>query len=254
MRLTILGSGSQGNVMHVDAQGTRILVDAGLSLAKLEERAAQMSIDLCLVDAIILTHAHGDHVGYTKAYAREFGCPIYLTEATQRRVRIPAPATARVFGASAPFSIGALEIMPCVIPHDAPQVGLVFSDGAHKAALVTDLGHVPEHLVKHLDDVQTLLIESNYDAQMLANGPYPTWLKARVASKVGHLDNRDTATLLRALSPKLRTVVLMHLSQKNNSEALARTAAEEALAGSSANLLLASQEEPMLIDVAATLN
>lgn len=250
MRITVLGSGSRGNATLVETATTRVLVDAGLSVRQVRLRAAAAGCaPLDEVHAVVLTHGHGDHVSQARSYAKEWDAPVFLTEATRRNPHLKALQGPRVFGASAPFAIGDLSLSPHPIPHDAPQVALIFEAAGRRAALVTDLGEVPPSLLAHLRGVPTLLLEANYDPTMLAAGPYPPALQDRIASGVGHLSNGQCAEALRVLAPSLREVVLMHVSQKNNDDASARGAAAEALAGTGAVLRVARQGEPLTVEV-----
>jgi phosphoribosyl 1,2-cyclic phosphodiesterase len=249
MRIVILGSGSRGNATLVEAGGARVLIDAGLSPRELGRRAEQaLGEPLGALDGIVLTHAHSDHIGHARACADAFEAPVYLTAATERSAALPTLPRTRSFGPRAPFRIGALTVRPLPVPHDAPQVALVFACDGATAALVTDLGWVHRELLAHLRGVSTLLIEANHDPALLASGPYPPEIQRRIRSGAGHLSNAQTAEALEALSPGLDEVVLMHLSEKNNEPALAREAASRALSKSSARIRLASQDEPLVME------
>jgi phosphoribosyl 1,2-cyclic phosphodiesterase len=233
MRITVLASGSRGNATLIEAGGTTVLVDAGLAPKELRARAeAARGRPLERIDALVLTHAHGDHVAHAKAIGDAFDAPTWLTEATRRAHGVTTGAHTRVFGPRAPFRVGAIELSPHPVPHDAPQVALVFAHGEARAALVTDLGFVRADLLAHLRGVGTLLIEANHCPNLLQWGPYPQEIKRRIASGAGHLSNAQTAEALEALAGQLDTVVLMHLSSANNEPHLAREAADRALARS----------------------
>lgn len=250
MRITVLASGSGGNVTLIETETTRILVDAGLTQRALAGRFAALGRELPeKFDAIVLTHAHGDHIGHAGAYAQRFDAPVFLTEATARALRMPSGVRTRVFGSKTAFDLGDLEIRPLPVPHDAPQIALVFGHAGQSVGLVTDLGAVPDSLPDHLRECTTLLLESNHDREQLARGPYPEFLKKRIASGVGHLENAQCAELLRALSPATRHVVLMHLSQTNNSPSLARIVAEDALRGREVELHVARQDTPLSVPI-----
>jgi phosphoribosyl 1,2-cyclic phosphodiesterase len=252
VRVTILGSGSKGNATLVEAGGTAVLVDAGLGPRVLVAR-----VDAALgrvpeaIHGVVLTHAHRDHAHHAPAYARRFGCPVYLTEATQRGVRWEEPPSTRVVGKDAPFRVGELEVRPFPIPHDAPQVALTFEHAGERMGLVTDLGHVPPGLAEHLGGCATLLLESNHDVALLREGPYPEALKRRVGGSHGHLSNDQAAALLERLAPGLDQVVLMHLSEANNRPELAFEAAKRALRRGDASLSVAHQERPITLTVRA---
>lgn len=249
MRVTILASGSGGNATLVQAGGTRILIDAGIGPKVVHARMQRVFGAVLDVDAIVTTHAHGDHVGKVVSCARSFGAPIYMTEATSRRLRVPRELPVKVYGPATRFDVGAVRVHPMPIPHDAPQVALVFEHGSTRAALVTDLGHVPPALASHLEDCQLVMLESNHDPDMLASGPYPAFLKRRIASRLGHLSNEEAAALLAQLGPEVTEVVLMHISQTNNTPLHALKAARAALRGRDVRLRLAHQDRPLDVHV-----
>ena len=250
MRITILASGSGGNATLFEAGGTRVLVDAGIGLRALTERLGGLHAGR-LPHAIVLTHAHQDHFGQCLRLSRKLGIPIHASEATARIPLLQGRAGLRVFGMREPFAVGALTLSPLPLPHDAAQVALVVEGGGRRAALVTDLGEVPPALVAHLARCDVALIESNHDAEMLRRGPYPAFLKQRVASARGHLSNAQTHALLRALPRETHTVVLMHLSLTNNRPELALEVARDALRGRATRLLAAAPCETLVIDAAA---
>jgi phosphoribosyl 1,2-cyclic phosphodiesterase len=250
MKIVTIASGSGGNATLFESAGTRILVDAGVGPRTLAKRLEAAGASGAL-DALVVTHAHGDHIGHCSALARASGIPAFVSESTARVARLSDVAQIRVFGARQPFSIGGLTISPTPLPHDAAQVAFVVSDGARSAAIVTDLGEIPPGLLPHIAGCDVLLIESNYDDEMLARGPYLPHLKRRVASARGHLSNMQTHGLLRALPERTHTVVLMHISHTNNRPDLALEAARDALAWRKVRLVAASQDEPLVVDAAA---
>ncbi len=197
------------------------------------------------VDAILTTHAHGDHIGKLAVCARSFGARVYLTEATRRRVAALPEVSTSVYGCTTPFDIGSIRVEPMSVPHDAPQVALVFAHGAARAALVTNLGEAPARLPEHLSGCQLVLLESNHDPEMLRKGPYPPFLQRRVGSRLGHLSNEQAADVIRRLGPDTTDVVLMHISQRNNTPLLALTAARAAAKGRSLRLKTAHQDSPL---------
>jgi len=250
MRVTILASGSRGNSTLVEGGGARLLIDAGLPPSELERRAmSALGEPLGKLDGIVLTHAHGDHVGHAGPCATAFEAPVYLTEATRRSAQLGSLPMSRVFGPRAPFAIGGLEVRPHPVPHDAPQVALVFAAGEARAALVTDLGWVHRELIEHLRGVGTLFIEANHEPTLLASGPYPPEIQKRIASGAGHLSNAQMAGALTALAPGLENVILMHLSQANNEPHLARRAAERALVRHQVEIRIAAQDETLSVEV-----
>ena len=246
MRVTILASGSKGNASLYQTERTSILVDAGIGVGPVAALAPRL-------DAVVVTHAHGDHTGNYARLARKLHARVHLSEATSRALQ--GPPVAAVFSPREPFQIGDILVEPTPLPHDAAQVGLVLSGGGRRVALVTDLGEVPPGLIDHLRGCDTLLIESNHDIGRLIHGPYPDFLKKRVASARGHLSNDQACALVRAHDKDARffgedgarTVVLMHLSEQNNLPGIALAQAQDALVGREARLLVASQREPLVV-------
>lgn len=237
MNVTVLASGSAGNATLFSSDDASVLVDAGIGPRVL----ARMLGDLALPspDAIVITHAHGDHVGQCERIAQKYGIPIYRSEATARAVPLGAHTLARRYGSRDPFAVGPFTLSPLPLPHDAAQVALVVEAAGQRAAIVTDLGEVTASLPDHLAACDVVLLEANHDADLLRDGPYAAFLKQRIASSRGHLSNDQTAALLRTLSPATHTVVLMHLSRTNNTPALALAAARDALG-----------ERPVMVTVA----
>jgi phosphoribosyl 1,2-cyclic phosphodiesterase len=249
VRVTILGSGSEGNALLLESGATSVLVDAGLSYRKLVQRFA--AIGRCVplnVAAVIVTHSHGDHAAHASSYATRFACPILANEATLKTIRLRPSVAAETFDVGRRLHIGDIMIESRPIPHDVPQVALRFENEKTSVGLVTDLGRVPKGLDRFLDGCETLLLESNHDPDMLAEGPYPDVLKRRVGGSLGHLSNAQAADLLADLRHAPIRVVLMHLSGTNNSPQLARSSAESALGHQSTKLFLAHQQRPLELD------
>jgi phosphoribosyl 1,2-cyclic phosphodiesterase len=233
MRVAMLGSGSKGNATLVEAGGTRVLIDCGFAVREVEARAERLGFDLASLDAILVTHEHGDHIGGVARLSRSYGLPVYLTRGTHSAWRDPAVAVAEMISPHQPFRIGALEIEPLAVPHDAREpCQFVFRHGGKTLGVVSDLGSVTPYLRTALADCDALLLEFNHDEAMLHNGPYPQSLKTRVGGGWGHLSNRQAGQLLAGLDARrLQHLVLTHLSEQNNTPALALAAAHTALQG-----------------------
>ena len=248
MRITILGSGSEGNALLLESAQTSVLVDAGLSYRRLVQRFSEIGRETpANVSAVLVTHGHSDHAAHASTYATRFACPVRASEAAMPSVRLRAAARAEPFTVGRRFRVGDITILSREIPHDAAQVALVFETKRTKVGLVTDLGHVPDGLQRFVSDCETLLLESNHDPDMLADGPYPAHLKRRVGGRLGHLSNGDAGDLLAALGHAPRHVVLMHLSETNNAPHLARSSAEAALGHRGTEVLLAHQRRPLAV-------
>ena len=246
MRITILGSGSEGNALLLESRTSTVLVDAGLSHRKLVQRFVAIGRELPTnVAALIVTHCHSDHAAHASTYATRLGCPVRASEATMPSIPLRPAARAETFTVGRPFALGDITIHSLSIPHDVPQVALRFETISTSVGLVTDLGHIPKGLEHFLSGCETLLLESNHDPDMLAEGPYPSMLKRRVSGSHGHLSNGQAGDLLAGLQHVPKRVVLMHLSETNNSPRLARSSAEAAIGHQGTELLLAKQQEPL---------
>ena len=243
MQVTVLASGSDGNATLFESGGTRVLVDAGLG-----PRSLQIATEGRLPHAVVVTHAHQDHVGHAERLGRGLGIPVYVTPSVERDVPMRKTVEVRRYSPRGTFGIGALTITATPLPHDAAQVALVVSDGARSAAIVTDLGEIPGSLHDAIRGCNVLLIESNYDAGLLERGPYPFYLKRRVSSARGHLSNDQVHGLLRRLSPRTHTVMLMHLSTTNNCPELATAVARDALGSRKVRRLVAPPRRSVRID------
>lgn len=251
MRVTILGSGSEGNALFLESGATSVLIDAGLSYRKLVQRFAAVGREAPRdVSAVIVTHSHSDHAAHASTYATRFGCPVRASEAAMGSIRLRASVSAEAFTIGEKLRIGEITIHSREIPHDAPQVALLFETKQTTVGLVTDLGQVPKGLVGFLSSCETLLLESNHDPDMLAEGPYPAMLKRRVGGSRGHLSNAQAGDLLADLGHAPKQVVLMHLSETNNAPSLARSSAEAALGHRGTRLLLARQQQPLELGTA----
>jgi phosphoribosyl 1,2-cyclic phosphodiesterase len=238
MRFCSLGSGSGGNSTLVEAsQGittTRVLVDAGFSERELTRRLARVGCTAADVDAIFITHEHGDHVGCSVGFARRHRIPLITSRGTWRAVGredFDASLLHLARGGES-IALGDLALQPFTVPHDAHEpLQLCLSDGAVRLGVVTDLGCAPDAVTQALQGCQAMLLECNHDEAMLRAGPYPPMLQRRILGTHGHLSNAAAADLLsRCLHGALGTVVAAHLSEKNNSPALAREALARVLA------------------------
>jgi phosphoribosyl 1,2-cyclic phosphodiesterase len=222
VRAFVLGTGSSGNSLLVEAEGVRILVDAGLGPRKLEARLAALGVPLergsglPVLDAILPTHHHGDHFGGVEKIARAYGCPVYL-HAGIEAPRVRARCEMREVAMGRSFRIGSLEVTAEHVPHDAPQVALRVASKEHAVGIATDVGRPTAALAALLGSCDVALLEANYCPEMLASGPYPMHLRHRVGGGLGHLSNTQTAELAaRLVGSRLGHIYLGHLSRSNN--------------------------------------
>lgn len=249
LRLRSLGSGSTGNATLVEggppSRPVRLLVDCGFGLRQLQARLARAGLTPDAIDAIFITHEHGDHVGCAVALAQTHGIALWMSTGTH--AAIGAPALGDLLHLTADggqIDLGAFRARPFTVPHDAREpLQLTCDDGDRCVGVVTDLGHATQHVVQALARCHALLLEFNHDPGLLAAGNYPAFLKARVGGMHGHLANEAAAELLaRVCHGGLHTVVAAHLSQQNNSPDLARAAMNQGLAGHAAATLVASHD------------
>jgi phosphoribosyl 1,2-cyclic phosphodiesterase len=233
MRFRVLGSGSGGNATLVEGGGARVLLDAGLGPRQLAERLESAGVDPAALDAVFVSHEHGDHARGAAGFSARWGVPLVLARATLRaagldRARLPAW---EVIAPGETRTIRRLAVRAVAVPHDAAcPLAFVVSAGSVSLGHAIDLGHLSRGLVEALRGCDAVLVESNYDPALLRDGPYPWALKERILGPLGHLSNGDVGRLLeKGLGAACRHVVLAHLSQKNNHPDLALQAAEEAL-------------------------
>lgn len=253
MRVTVLGSGSAGNATLVEAGGVRILIDAGFSGRDIERRLCAVDVDPTTVNAIVITHDHGDHTRGMGVLARRLQVPIYMTPRTHLACAglLNGTETVRAYGSTAPFTLGALEVRPFLTVHDAADpvaVTVRNVDSGAKLGIATDLGRPTAAVRAELAGCHMLVLEANHDDAMLWSGPYPWSVKQRIASSHGHLSNRAAAELARELMhPGLRTIVLAHLSEHCNHAGLAYDAVCAILSRMRyrGSLDVAPQEHPM---------
>ena len=266
LRVSILASGSSGNCTLLEAEHTRLLVDAGLGKRETLARLAASENKLNRLDGILISHEHADHCNGLPQVLGMWRAPVYLTEPTHCEVRRLLPGTlgkrmdrVEMISAGQRFLVGDIEVSAFAIPHDAADpVAFTFRAGGFKVAIVTDLGYLPALVKHHLRDSDCLILESNHDLEMLKVGPYPWHVKQRVLSRTGHLSNHTVSEFLadsEGFDGRARYLVLAHLSEQNNNPHLARISAEEALgrrpsdAAFHGELRIASQHIPLPLEL-----
>jgi phosphoribosyl 1,2-cyclic phosphodiesterase len=226
MHVISLQSGSNGNCIYVETQGVKLLFDAGISGIRAKQRLAQRGRDIADVDAVLVSHDHVDHSRSMGIFHRKFGLPIYATSKTHRaacRYGLGKIEDLRHFTAGERLLFGRVNVETVPTPHDGVDgVAFVVDDGRHRLGILTDLGHVFSELEDLIASLDAVLLESNYDPDMLANGPYPDFLKERIEGPGGHISNFEAAELLKSnASDRMQWACLAHLSEDNNTPALA---------------------------------
>jgi phosphoribosyl 1,2-cyclic phosphodiesterase len=237
LRFKSLGSGSSGNATVIQARGTtgltHLLVDCGLGIRELDKRLGAAGMLAEQVDAIFVTHEHGDHIGCARQLALRERIPVYMSEGTYAALGQPDfHGLLRLACDAQAIAIGDLQVRPFTVPHDAREpLQLTCTDGDVRLGLATDLGHVSAHVLQELSGCATLLLECNHDEAMLAGSSYPPFLKRRVGGAWGHLANSAAAALAQSLvgTGMLRQVLAAHLSEQNNKPELVRQALADAL-------------------------
>lgn len=226
IRFSLLGSGSKGNATLVECGGSRVMIDCGFNTREAEKRLLALGVEPGAIDAILVTHEHGDHLGGVARFARKHGIQVWMTHGTYAAWNDPLPGQTQRFSPHQGFHVGGIEVQPYPVPHDAREpCQYLLGDGRRKLGILSDVGHVTAHMRQVLADCDALTLECNHDLQMLAQGPYPQSLRQRVGGHLGHLSNLQAASLLDALDPiRLQHLVLTHLSEVNNTPELARGA------------------------------
>lgn len=230
-----LQSGSNGNAIYVEANGVRLLFDAGISGRMAQRRMAVHGRDICDVDALIISHNHSDHIRCAGIYQRKFGLPIYVTRPTHTAAAtwcdLGLLSDVRYFRSGDSLTFGDVTVHTVPTAHDAADgVGFVIECEGKRLGLLTDLGHPFPGLQSVLESVDAAYLECNYDPQMLATGTYPPAVKARIKGPRGHLSNDESADLLRACGRRRpRWVAVAHLSEDNNEPDLAIGAQHESV-------------------------
>jgi len=249
LRFASLASGSSGNCLVAEASGTAVLVDCGLALTETERRLARAGLEPCQVSALLVTHEHGDHACGAFEFAAAHRIAVYLTHGTLAALKaegkvLDGVALSIVNGRQS-FFVDGIQVLPFTVPHDAREpVQYVLSDGASRLGVLTDVGISTSHVEKMLSGLDALVLECNYDRDLLWNGGYPRWLKERIAGPFGHLDNRESERLLAALDrSRLKHVIGAHLSQQNNRPELARAALARALGCEESWIGIAGQDD-----------
>ena len=240
LRVTILASGSSGNLTLLETGSTRLLIDAGLGKRETLARLAAVGSELDRVDGLLITHEHTDHCSGLPQMLALWKAPLFVTEPTMDALERVLPETfgkrlrgVETLHAGQRVTIGDIDVYAFAIPHDAADpIGFTFKAGGVKMALVTDLGYLPELVKVHLRDADCLILESNHDLDMLKVGPYPWVVKQRVLSRTGHLSNHAVSEYLAdpdGFDGRARYLVLGHVSLENNHPDVARISAQEAL-------------------------
>ena len=248
IRFCSLGSGSAGNACVVEASSgittTRLLVDAGFSLRVLESRLDRVGLRATDLDAVFVTHEHGDHIGCVVTLAQRHGLPLWTSRGTWRSLQqTTSELDLRFARDGQAIGVGDIELLPFTVAHDAAEpLQLRCSDGQSCLVILTDLGSITEHTANHVSRCDALVIECNHDPLLLAASRYPPSLKARIGGRLGHLSNQLAGDVLAiADSSRLKRVVAAHLSRENNRAETARQSLAQRWGSKSDDIVVADQ-------------
>lgn len=250
-----LYSGSSGNSLFVESENTKLLVDAGVSSKKIETALTNLEIDPSSINGILITHEHSDHVQGLGTFAKKFNLPVYVNQKTldampNQKDKI-SEKNIKIIKNDEKFEIGDLKIKPFSIPHDAANpCGFNIIHDNKKISIATDIGHMTNGIIKNLEDSIFIMLEANYDPEVLKFSKYPYILKSRIAGPTGHLPNEMAGkTIAHLLNSGLQQAILGHLSKESNFPELAyKTVIDEVISSNydenSLKLSVASRDIP----------
>lgn len=227
MKICTLASSSKGNCIVIYCETTKILIDCGIPLDELTLKLSVLGIDPSEIDAVLVTHEHGDHTSGLGKLSKTYGTKIYCHEDALYGIMQRAkslPTSNFIFFGNLSFQIGEFLIQPFKVPHDVPAcVGYSIYHNGVKASIATDLGHVTEDIINNLIGSRFVILEANHDPEMLKRNPkYPSFLKARILGNNGHLSNLSSAKVIEHLAKNaVKQILLAHLSEENNTPDLA---------------------------------
>ena len=243
MNIKVFASGSGGNCMLCSERDTHILIDAGISMRRLQQSLRAWDLEIDDIGGVLITHEHSDHVSGLKMLLKYYDLPLYAPHTVAARLCgfLPiAEEHMHVIRPGEDFRLGTLRVRAFHTPHDTDESVGYRLEGRGTFALATDMGHVTEEVLEGLIGADAVLIESNHDLDMLYNGPYPAQLKRRILSDHGHLSNTDCAALAMQLAQTgTGTIILGHLSKENNRPDIALAESERALGGCGVRLCCA---------------
>lgn len=245
-----LYSGSSGNSLFVETNNTKLLVDAGVSCKKIETALNDINVDPKSLDGILVTHEHIDHVQSLGSFSKKFDLPVFVNQETldnmpKQRDKI-ADKNIKLFKVNDKFEIGDLIIKPFSIPHDAVNpCGFNIYNNNNKISIATDIGHMTNNILKNLEESLFVMLEANYDPEVLKCSPYPFSLKTRIAGPTGHLSNEIAGkTISYLIQSGLKNAMLGHLSKESNFPELAyQTVVDE--------LISSNNQDNLILNVAS---
>ena len=236
-----LYSGSTGNSLFIESENTKVLIDCGVSSKKIENALSHINVQPSSIDAVLVTHEHSDHVQGLGTFSKKFNVPVFANQETidnmPTQIDKIASENIKKFKVYNKFCIGDLEINPFSIPHDAANpCGFSITKDNNKISIATDIGHMTKKIIEYLEGSEFVLLESNYDPNILKCSSYPFSLKNRILGPTGHLPNELAGkTISYLLKTGLKSAMLGHLSKENNFPELAYKSVVEELINNSYN-------------------
>lgn len=224
MKIASIASGSNGNCYYLGNDDDAILIDAGISAKQIAERMTRLGLSLSKLRGVFISHEHSDHIRGIDVFSRKYSVPVFMTQKTYVSYgHVIRDTLLNFFSPGEQVQLGDICVHPFLKSHDAVEpCSFSVSSRSRNVAVMTDIGLQCENVIDHIRNADAIFLESNYDDQMLKTGPYPAYLKKRIASDVGHLSNTQAALLtLEHASARLRHIFLSHLSANNNTPELA---------------------------------
>ena len=250
LKFCSLYSGSSGNSSLVQSKDINILIDAGVSGKKIVDALASINIAIENISAILVTHEHSDHIQSIATLSKKYNIPVYANKKTwdamkDKKNKI-SEDNVMYFNNNKSFSLGDLTIFPFDIPHDAANpCGFTISDSNSKVSIATDIGHMTTSILDNIKNSNFLLLEANYEPDVLKCSSYPFHLKERIASPIGHLSNIEAGKTINYLADfGVKNIMLGHLSKENNFPELAYKSVLEQIENKDLTLNVASRFEP----------
>lgn len=245
MKIQTIASGSKGNSAIVLCDSAKLIIDMGIPYLTLKKRLEENSLSFEDFTGILITHNHKDHIKGLKSLIKHTNINVFIPEAMYESLKEEVPRS-RCYFIDDEFDILNIHIELIHTSHDAPySVGYIINEGEKSLVYVTDTGYINRKFLSKMVHKDIYVIESNHDEIMLMDGVYPRFLKERIISDKGHLSNKTTANYLKKIiGSNTKYVILAHISEKNNTEALALETTKSALKDYNVKIIAAAQEEP----------